>query len=626
MVLIAVLKALWRMLEPKRRVILSVLIGMQFVSGLFEMTGVFVIFGFIRGLRVKPDGIHRAGGVGRVVTWLLGHPPSNWEFALYGGSLVVLVIVVKALQSAFVRFHFTRFLSNLNHRIAMQLFAAFVALPYEEMVRVGESSLQSQLGRTLKIFSVCFTAATHILSDATVLLMIVLLLVFVDVRLTLMGLTIFGALGVLVYQALQRKLRRMGKVDLQARRTLKAYLADGFGGIVEARLRDSVRYFQGRYGKALAQKMRVDRRRLTLGRIPASANEILLTVAIVCSVLYMVGGGGHLDETLPILGTFGFAGMRANGAMSRINRAFQTLRQRDEEFHELLEKVSRLAPKVLGSSDVDVSTYLADERPLPPGRDGKMHDHLRLENVCFSYPGSPQLAIDDVSLTIERGKFVSFCGESGGGKSTLLMLLMGLLRPTEGQVICDDWNVHEHIRVWHGNIGYVGQSAYISSGSIRHNVAFGIAPEKIDDAKVWAALDMAAAREFVEALPKRLDTELGGRGLRVSGGQRQRIIIARALYHDPDVVVFDEATAALDNVTEQAITEAAVRLSRKKTIICVAHRLSTIRDSDTIHVVHRGKIIDSGSYDQLLRSSEAFRRLARATADDANGGGHGSAS
>jgi ABC-type multidrug transport system fused ATPase/permease subunit len=611
MVLFTVLNALWRMLEPNRRFFLTVLVGLQFLSGLFEMTGMLVIFGFIRGLRVTHDN-HRAGGVGRVLTYFFGHPPNNWQFALYGGLLVISVILVKNVQGAIVRFQVARFLSNLNHRIAMQLFAAFVALPYEDMVKVGESSLQNQLSRTLKIFATCFGAATHILSDATMLSMVVALLLYVDVHLTLLAALVFGGAGVGVYMGMQNKLRRMGRAEVRARTTLKGYLSDGFGGIVEARMRDSVRYFQGRYGKALAQKMRVERRRSSLGRIPASANELLLTLAIVGSVLYMVATKRELNEALPVLAIFGFAGMRANGAMSRINRAFQTLRQKNGEFEELLAGVSRLAPKVMGSSDVDVPTYLADERPLPPGRDGKMHASLQLNSVSFTYPGSDQLAIDGVSLTIERGQFVSFCGESGGGKSTLIMLLMGLLRPTQGVVSCDDWNVHEHIRVWHRNIGYVGQAAYISATTVRQNVAFGIAPEKIDDAKVWAAIDLAAAREFVEALPKGLDTELRGRGLRLSGGQRQRIIIARALYHDPDVVVFDEATAALDNVTEQAITEAAVRLSRKKTVICIAHRLSTIRDSDTIHLVHRGKVVASGSYDILLETSEAFRRLARA--------------
>src|SRR5690606_29212789 len=151
---------------------------------------------------------------------------------------------------------------------------------------------------------------------------------------------------------------------------------------------------------------------------------------------------------------------------------------------------------------------------------------------------------------IRRGRFVTFYGATGGGQRSLLLMLMGLIRPTAGDVVCDDWRVFDHLRAWNRNIGYVSQTAYISPASVRENVAFGVRPDKVDDARVWRALEMAAARSFVESLPQGLDTPLRAGGTRLSGGQRQRIVIARALYHDPDVVIFDEATAALDNITE----------------------------------------------------------------------------
>jgi len=296
--------------------------------------------------------------------------------------------------------------------------------------------------------------------------------------------------------------------------------------------------------------------------------------------------------------------------MSRINRSYQRLKQKNERFNKRLEQLERLTPRVLGSADVEVPSYLSEEKPLPPGRSARLEREITLRKVTFRYPQSKRPAVRSLSLTIEKGSFVSFCGESGGGKSTIALLIMGLLRPQSGAVLCDDWSVFEHIRAWQRNIGYVGQVPYIARATVRENVAFGVDPSEISDDRVWAALEMASARSFVEQLPGKLDAPLSRTG-RLSGGQRQRIVIARALYHDPEIIVFDEATAALDNITEQEITEAALRLRKQKTVICIAHRLSTIEQSDVIHLVEKGRIVASGTYSALLEDNEQFQRLAR---------------
>jgi ATP-binding cassette subfamily C protein len=255
-------------------------------------------------------------------------------------------------------------------------------------------------------------------------------------------------------------------------------------------------------------------------------------------------------------------------------------------------------------------SYLAEETKDPSKFDLPFEETLRLREVTYSYPSSQTPVVQDVSLEIPRGGFVSFCGTSGGGKSTLALLLMGLLRPQEGQVLCDGLDVFHHIRSWHRKIGYVGQNMYLSKRSIRENVAFTVPEEQIDDERVWAALRLASAHGFVRKLPERLRYRLAEGGANLSGGQRQRLIIARALYSDPEIIVFDEATAALDNVTERAIAKSIAELSQTKTIICIAHRLSTIANSDVIHVVEAGKITASGNFDALMQTSATFQKLA----------------
>jgi ATP-binding cassette, subfamily B, bacterial PglK len=608
-----VLTTLWRILERQRRFIFVGLVALLFVSGVLETIGMLVIFGFIRGLSVDAQG-HRHGAIGAGLQRLLGHTLSDLEFSLLGGGTVLGVILIKNAHSLFVRFHVTRFLGNLTQRISMQLFNALMTTPYERMLESGAKRPRETLSTTIDVFGVCFRSVVLILADSAMLVMVITLLLFVDPRLTLVAAVMFGGLGFAIYRVLQGSMRWRGKLERRALRVVDRELSDAFGGVVQARLQDQVKHFASRYGRGMGVVSRAKRQRDVVRRIPASANELLLTTGVTGAVAYLVLSGNELTDAIPTLAIFGFAGLRANGAMSRTNGSFQRLRQQSERFEKYLAIAERLAPKIMGSDDVETETYLVDEEPLPPGRDGHLTHELTLSEVSFKYPDGNVNVVEDVSLVVQRGQFVSFCGESGSGKSTILMLMIGLLRPTRGEVACDGWNIHRHIRAWHRNIGYVQQGGYIVRDSVRRNVAFGIDDEKIDDAKVWKALELAAAREFVEALPDGLETQLRGHNGRLSGGQRQRLVIARALYHDPDIVVFDEATAALDNITEQVITEAAIRLSGNKTVLCVAHRLSTIRQSDAIHLVHEGRIVGSGTYEELLRGNERFQRLARVEA------------
>lgn len=613
MVLLTVLRALWRMLEPKRRVYFVLLSAWLFVSGVFEMASMVALLAYIRGLSVSKESGHRNGAIARAVR-LFVEDPSLLEYATIGGLIVVGIIALKHIQGLLSRYQLSRFLSNLHFRIAQQLFGALAAMPYEEVIRNGGGrGLKDRLTGTLEMLNGAFQTATRILADGAIVIMILLLLLLVDPRLTLIGLLLFGGAGVTSYRILQRELKEMGRIEHEANVKVRSSLDDAFGGLVEVRLRDRVAFFQKRYARALGETNRIGRKESALGRLPGTTNELLLAFAIVITVVYIVVSKKNIAEALPVLGVFGFAGMRANTALSRVTKAFQSLRQRGERFEKRIAELEKVAPRVLGSSNVEVPTYLAAERPLPEGRDGRLHTAITLEHVSFSYPSAKKRAILEVNLRIPRGDFVSLCGESGGGKSTLAMLLMGLLEPTDGRVLCDDWSVFEHIRAWQKNIGYVGQAPYLATATVRENVAFGEDSAQVSDDKCWAALELAAARSFVEELPKGLDTQLSAHSGGLSGGQRQRIVIARALYHDPEVIVFDEATAALDNLTEQEITNAALRLKRTKTVICIAHRLSTIEQSDTIHLMDRGRIIASGNYQELLRESPEFRRLARAT-------------
>lgn len=613
MLIFRVLKTLWAMLETRRRWAFTGLVALLFVAGILEMGGMLALFGYLKGLESNAVTGHRGGSVAQLLgrVW---REPTQLQYVIGGGAVVVGVLLLKNLLSSSVTFLLNRFLMKLNERVSKRLFEGYLLSKYEIFNLRGVSGPANNLGRIFDLFSSCFGATAQVISDGATILMVALLLVVVDPWMTLGGILIFGVAGALLYYLTQRTLVTLGRQEVISRKDAGRYLNEGFNGLIDARLNNTRAYFVDNYMQALRLTSLVRRRRALMARLPQSINEVLLAVSVVAAVLAVTLRGSDIHAALPTLAIFGFAGMKLTGAMSRVSRSLQVIRQKAEEFDYFYDAVEEVAPDVFpGQVARTQDQYLSEEIPLAPGDDGRMHRELALEQVSFTYPKSERPALCDVSLTIPRGSFVSFCGPSGGGKSTLVLILMGLMKPDSGQVTCDARSVYSHIRTWHSRIGYVGQKMFIAGRTVRENVAFGLASHEIDDAKVWQALELASAADFVRQLPEGVETNLREQGSILSGGQRQRIIIARALYKDPDVIFFDEATAALDNITEREITQAIARLSGTKTIVFVAHRLSTIRQSDTIYVVDEGRIAASGTYDELLESSVRFRAMVHAT-------------
>lgn len=607
-----VVRILWSMLDRRRRGVFLALVATMFVAGLLEMSGMIVLFGYTKGLVVNQATGARGGPLAAALTRMFG-PLDQLSYAIAGGATVVAVMVVKNLLTTIAQFGLTRFLMKLNERVSRALFEGYLHARFETFTARGNEGPARKIGRGFDLMLTCFAALAQILSDSTILFMVALLLVFVDPGMTLVGVAVFGGAGASLYFFTERGVATMSQRESAARKLSKRSLTEGFAGVIDGRLNGTQSLFVDGYVKALAETALTRRRKLAIARLPQSTNEVLLATTIVLGVLYLTLRGRSLVDALPTLAIFAFAGLKLTGAMSRVSKGFQTIREQYEELEHFTAEVRMLAPRAFRGAELSERTdhYLEDELPLPSGVDGRLHERLELTNVVFTYPGVQTPAIDHVNLTLERGSFVSFCGPSGGGKSTLVMLLMGLIKPDSGDILCDGTSVFSHVRAYHAGIGYVGQKMFIAQRTVRENVTFGTPLHTVDDERVWRALEMARAADFVRALPGGLDSDLREGGSLLSGGQRQRIVIARALYKDPEILFFDEATAALDNVTEQEITSAIIGLSRHKTVVCVAHRLSTIRASDVIHFVENGKITASGSYDELLASSDAFRRLAR---------------
>ena len=332
--------------------------------------------------------------------------------------------------------------------------------------------------------------------------------------------------------------------------------------------------------------------------VPRFALEALTVGTLLSLILVLLlRNGGSISEIVPVLGVIAFSTMRLLSALQQIYHGLTSMRG-----------ASAILDQIVADFTSAPTPVAVPNEPRPPLR---LDHSLALSNVSFAYVTASGAAIRDLDLVIPAGTTVGIVGGTGAGKTTLVDLILGLLVPTAGEILVDGTTlVRENLRDWQSTLGYVPQSIFLTDDTIAANIAFGIPREEIDMAAVERAARTAALHDFVTTdLAAGYQTIVGERGVRLSGGQRQRIGIARALYRDPSLLIMDEATSALDNITERVVMEAVQRVRSEKTIILIAHRLSTVKTCDVIFLMEHGKLVAQGTYDALLAGNDAFRRM-----------------
>jgi ABC-type multidrug transport system fused ATPase/permease subunit len=360
----------------------------------------------------------------------------------------------------------------------------------------------------------------------------------------------------------------------------------GLGGAKDVKIRGCEKEFLQQFRHHADGQARMAALQSLVQRVPRLWFELLAVAALLLLTAVMVWQGTPSERLLPMLGLFAMVAFRMLPSVNHMTSAVHRLRTADAMLSGL-------------AKELNLSTTTSSSRPATPM---PFRDCIVLENVRFRYPGSRDNVLDSVNLHIPHGGSVGFVGGSGAGKSTLIDVILGLLPPATGRVTVDGQDIQGNLRGWQDTIGYVSQSIYLCDDSIRRNIAFGVPEQDVDDAAVRRALTAAQLDAFVDSLPAGADTFVGERGVRLSGGQRQRIGIARALYHDPEVLVLDEATSALDGETEKGVMAAVNALHGTKTLIIVAHRLTTVADCDTLYRLDKGQIVQTGTYAEVISS------------------------
>lgn len=573
------LRAIWSILTPRQRRAAALLVAMLLVGMVLEVLGIGVVVPALRLLVGEAAPLPPA-----IEAWLPRFASAVDGGWIVGGLLVLLgVYVLKILYLLVAAYWQARFVAALQASLSRRLFATYLAQPWTFHLRHNSARMIQQVNEVQGFASVC-SLAIYTLSELLVLAGIVALLLWLEPMGTLFVAGMFFLAAGLFEWVTRGRTRRWGDARFEHSTLALQQLQQGLGGLKDAMVLGRQRYFLDRFRGHADFVAKMLARNIFVSNVPRLWFELLAITALCLLTAVLLWEGRPTSALVPTLGLFATAAFRLLPSLNRMSASFQQL-----SFSSAM--IRRLGTELAAGEPV---LPQAPAAPLP------FRDAIALEEVTFRYDGRRQPALDRVSIRIPRSASVGLIGGSGAGKSTLVDVVLGLLPPTAGRTTVDGVDIRGDLPGWQRLIGYVAQSIYLGDDTIRRNVAFGLPDELIDDAAVRRAITTARLDDFVAGLPDGLDTVVGERGVRLSGGQRQRIGIARALYHDPPVLVLDEATSSLDDATEKEVMAAVNSLHGTKTLIIVAHRLSTVADCDVLYRLDGGRVVQSGTFAEVV--------------------------
>ncbi|WP_240549230.1 ABC transporter ATP-binding protein [Billgrantia antri] len=530
-------------------------------------------------------------------------------FLFWLGSAVLLVMIVGTGFSMLTTWRMAMFANSVGAQISQRLYTHYLHQPWLFHASGSSSQLTKQVAQeTQRVTNSILNPVLQLNAKLAMAGFMVVGLVFYDPMVTLFGLAMFLFAYVLLFKVVRRRLADNGR-RISNMNTLRYKLMnEGFGGIKDVLLLGRQALFTQRFIQSSDKLARAQGVNQALSEVPRYAMQLIAFGSIMLLVLYLLGvHQGSLGHMLPVLSVYALAGFKMLPAFQQAYQSLAKIKGNMAAFESIREAMQHSYHQAIDQDAV--ATMAAAELAAPEKL--IVNTEIQLHDISLTYPGKEEPALKDLTLTIPAKQVIGLVGASGSGKSTAIDVLLGLIQPQQGELLVDGQPINDaNRRKWQNSIGFVPQSIFLADASIRENIAFGIPPENIDEARIHQAIRMAHLDELIEELPQGLDTHVGERGVQLSGGQRQRIGIARALYDDADVLVLDEATSALDGITEKLIMDAIHDFSGKKTIIMIAHRLATVRQCDSIFLLANGQSVDQGCYSDLAERNTIFQRMA----------------
>ena len=557
------------------------LIGLGFmilIGGILETLGVGSVLPLVQTI-VNADAMKQNKWVIRIMNFFNISDMTHFTILL-----LITVILVFAIKNAFLlllSYVQAKYVNDNQQKVGSYMLEEYLNRPYEFYLNADIPTIFRILDGDIPSVFTLLMAMISMVTEIVVTVCLFVVVFLIDYKMTLFMMSMLLIMTLIITKVLKPRLNKLGeeRIDIQSRsgrwRTKAMY------GIKDVKVLGHEHFFADYYSRLTKQGVKVSVGYSVLNNAPAKIIETTSIGGILLYIAICMSNGVSAASLLPQITAFGVAAVRLIPSINRINTQMTNIAYCQPSLDYVYENVDFTKYKQAGRYVPDAPK---NETPIV------VDDDIRLKDVSYRYPNTEKMILDHADMTVPIGKSVGVVGPSGAGKSTAIDIFLGLLRPQEGRVECRDRDVMDNYRSWLSHIGYIPQTIYLSDDSIRDNIAFGVPEEEIDDDRIWQVLKEAQMEEFVKKLPDGLDTSTGDRGIRISGGERQRLGIARALYHNPDVLVFDEATSALDNATEKAVMEAIDSFHGKKTMLIIAHRLNTIENCDYIYKVENGKI------------------------------------
>ena len=602
--LLASLLRLRALLGPRDRLQLAALLLLQVGAALGEFVGISLLLPFI-AIAADASLIERIAAL----SWIYGKLgfESAHAFLVFSGLVVIGGALAASLVGAAATWATQRFAHSFGNRISQRVFESYLAGPYELVLHRNPSAIVvTVVDEAFRLVHYVVLPLLQVAGRGFVVILVAVLMLAADPLLGVIVTTLLGGAYVILYFVVHGRLTRLGEASASSIRERYRVVQEAIGGIREIKLFQGERFFLSRFEAHTRIQADSQVNSGLISALPRYAMEAAAITTVALGVLYLASRADNVAQLVPILALYAVAGWRLIPSLQQIYNGVGQLRYGVGNVGQLFDDTQRLAAGRMRAGEQPELAELS------------FTSDIRFAEVSFAYQGRQRPALRNLCLTIPRGSLIGLVGRSGSGKTTTLEILLGLLQPSSGGVYIDGVRLgSQNMRAWQRRIGYVPQNPYLSDNSIARNIAFGLPDEEIDWRRVEQAGILANAHAFVSSMPEGYRTSAGDRGVGMSGGQRQRIAIARALYRDPSVVVFDEATNALDAASEQPILETLRSLAGQRTVIIVAHRAAMVQHCNLIFVLDEGQLADSGTYDELMARSDAFRALARARDEEA---------
>jgi ABC-type multidrug transport system fused ATPase/permease subunit len=533
------------------------------------------------------------------------------DFMIFLGIVIFTVIVIVTVFKLGISYISQRYIQNRRYTLGVRLFKQYLYQPYQFFLSRNTSELSKNiLSEVDMVINGIMRPAIQIFINGVMAIAIFILLILLNPLMAIFTTSFFGLLYFGVYFFTRHLVDRRGKIAREFNRRRFKISAEAFGGIKDMKILGKESFFVDEFDSNAKRYVISQREAFFYSTIPGQFIHSMVVGFALAMFIILLAMNGSLVGILPLFSVYAFSTMRLIPNIRGIFSNLSTIRYNSHTIDALYSDITTL----ILPADL-IAKEAAGVKVMPFTR------KIELRGIEFSYPSSREPVLKSINLTIAKNTAIAFEGMTGCGKTTLVDVIMGLLAPSGGSVNVDGVPVlkpfdgrdnRAAIAPWQRNFGYVPQQIYLSDQSVAANIAYGIPEILRNAAAIEKAARIANLHDFiVDELPDGYDTLIGERGIRLSGGQRQRVGIARALYHDPDILVMDEATSALDSITEDAVMDAINNLMRTKTIIIIAHRLTTIQECDTIYCMEQGRITASGTYGELLETSPQFRALAK---------------